>query len=399
MSGINASFSLNFPTVSEVMRIAALEDPVSHNLQITQCYSELSHTLSRRTGPGANWCTFATWASKQAGQSIRKEDLALAMERLLQDASGAAQPAEEVARQARLMGAQRNLNEIREAARKALRLNLSLAVDRASDAVGRGNLKVFSEIGYEFARFLATFLQDAEPRPDELTNFCAALRPGEPPDGQRYLIQAFAHYYRSFFAAEAKTRAELLFLANLEIGLHEQTRLQPEIAEALDAGFVDAAQFTRLLITAIFPFSGWLTVSQWIARRLLGRATPYDRAVQATLADTRLQMRRALTESLMTIRFPPDRLIRLGTDLSGGFPEALRQPADLELCALLVQIDPTPDSLLDSGTQDWANLPDRLHFISDLFRCYQEDARLFEAPFSPEQVEVLKAGKVPQGRL
>ena len=63
------------PPATEVERIAALPDPVLRNLQITQCYHELAACLPGRTGPGANWCTFATWASKQAGQTIRKEDL------------------------------------------------------------------------------------------------------------------------------------------------------------------------------------------------------------------------------------------------------------------------------------------------------------------------------------
>ena len=71
------------PTVADVDRIAALADPVLRNLQITQCYCELSRAFAARTGGApANWCTFATWASKQAGQTIRKEDLARTFERL-----------------------------------------------------------------------------------------------------------------------------------------------------------------------------------------------------------------------------------------------------------------------------------------------------------------------------
>src|SRR3954451_19338809 len=63
------------PTVADVERIAALGDPVVRNLQITQCYCELSRTFAGLTGGGpANWCTFATWASRQAGETIRQED-------------------------------------------------------------------------------------------------------------------------------------------------------------------------------------------------------------------------------------------------------------------------------------------------------------------------------------
>jgi hypothetical protein len=68
------------PTISDVARIAALTDPVLGNLQITQCYHELALVQMERTGCWANWCTFATWASKQAGQTIRKEDLGRVLE-------------------------------------------------------------------------------------------------------------------------------------------------------------------------------------------------------------------------------------------------------------------------------------------------------------------------------
>src|SRR5262249_19104655 len=64
------------PSVSEVDEIAAAADPVLRNLRITLAYHDLSAALSARLGPGANWCTFATWASRQAGHTIRGEDLA-----------------------------------------------------------------------------------------------------------------------------------------------------------------------------------------------------------------------------------------------------------------------------------------------------------------------------------
>ena len=72
-----------------------------------------------------------------------------------------------------------------------------------------------------------------------LERFLDGLRPGDPPDGQRYLRQAFAHYERQRVERDPKAHAELGVLANLEIGLHEQTRLQPQIREALDAAVRD----------------------------------------------------------------------------------------------------------------------------------------------------------------
>ena len=59
------------PTVDDVTRITEVADPVIRNLQITECYSRLAVGIAQRTYPCANWCTFATWASKQAGATIR----------------------------------------------------------------------------------------------------------------------------------------------------------------------------------------------------------------------------------------------------------------------------------------------------------------------------------------
>src|SRR5512134_2888429 len=71
------------PTIDDVACIAALQDPVLRNLSITLCYHRLARVLVERTGLQANWCTYATWASKQAGQTIRKEDLARTLQAYL----------------------------------------------------------------------------------------------------------------------------------------------------------------------------------------------------------------------------------------------------------------------------------------------------------------------------
>ncbi len=68
------------PSLAELDAIVRRAEPVTRNLGITQAYHELSAGLAARTGPAANWCTFATWASKQAGQTIRGQDLARALE-------------------------------------------------------------------------------------------------------------------------------------------------------------------------------------------------------------------------------------------------------------------------------------------------------------------------------
>jgi hypothetical protein len=106
----------------------------------------------------------------------------------------------------------------------------------------RGNKKVFEEIGREFARFLDAFRDDTKSDPDKMARFCAGLRPGEPPDGQRLLGEAFSAYCEARFETDAQQKPELMLLANLQAGFHEQIRLQAEIAEALNTSLANSKE-------------------------------------------------------------------------------------------------------------------------------------------------------------
>jgi hypothetical protein len=226
----------DIPTISEVERIAALADPVLRNLQITQCYHELALGLANRTDGSANWCTFATWASKQAGQTIREEDLGRLLKASVESEGAALQAAQDMRAPIHRKGSQPGIEEILKLIWKAY--DPQAAFDRSSAAVARGNLKVFIEIAREFAHFYAECLPGPVYVAQNIAHFVEQLHPGDPPDGQRYLQQAFSHYYQALFTEDEKARVELLLLANLEIGFHEQTRLQPEINEALEAPII-----------------------------------------------------------------------------------------------------------------------------------------------------------------
>ena len=307
---------------AEVEQIAAMSDPVVRNLRITECYSRLAAAVDV---PGANWCTFATWASRQAGRTIRGEDLLYRL-------------------QAELRHDAELLHPIRSFWRWLLRRGLLRpdtwfgklhtpfdAFELAGDAVARGNLKVFAEIGLMFARWL-----------DD----------GVPPTDPALLRQAFARY-------GPDAAAEQIVLANLEIGLHEQTRLDPQIREALDA--------------AVAP-----------QRRLL--AWPLQRKL------TQLS-RHVITESLMVLTLP-GALLSLGRNL-----EAPGEVADPELRELMARYEPVPPALDDCGANDWSVLAERMHYIVHLFRAYHEDGTLASPPFTAAQVERMRAGAVPDGEL
>lgn len=384
------------PTTSDVERIAALSDPVLRNLHITACYHQLACALAERTGLEANWCTFATWASKQAGQTIRKEDLARTLKTLLGDEKEV-QEAERLVAIMRRIGVRLNRRNLIELMWKATDPEGAFA--HSSDAVGRGNLKVFAEIGYQFARFYAACLPDTSYDQANIERFTAELRPGPPPEGQEYLRQAFQNYYQALFETQPKPRSELLLLANLRIGYHEQTRLQPEIVEALEAPVISPRTFTQNLLKAYYSNAIWMANAVQVILRRLGRLVGFDAFVEDYLTVARRQAQFLVTDLMMTIELPPHLQLHLGQDLKVGFPPVLGQLSNPDLTVLLFLIDPTPNNLKDSGAKYWVDLPDRIHFIADMFRCYHTSAELFDPPFAPEQIAALQEGRLPSGRL
>ena len=149
------------PSAEDVKRIAAVTDPVIRNLRITECYSRLAAAMARRTYACANWCTFATWASKQAGATIRGEDMLDDLRRELGQDGELLHPIQSLWRILLRRGLlQRNTWLGREIAGLHTPFD---AFQLASDAVAEGNLKVFSEIGLAFADYLAQCPPDALP--------------------------------------------------------------------------------------------------------------------------------------------------------------------------------------------------------------------------------------------
>lgn len=383
---------MSVPTVTEVDAIAEIADPVLRNLRITQCYHELSNAVVARVSPGANWCTFATWASRQAGQTIRGEDFAQATAAIL----GSPEVAEQLATVARLAAlhiGEGALGGLAPAIHRVL--DPRAALRRAADAVAVGNRKVFVEIGREFARWLSTAASGGAPTPEATVAFCAALRPGDPPEGQRLLREAFTVYGDACREPNAAARAPLLLLANLLIGLHEQTRLQPEIRASLDAT-LDADATRAEILLLVFP-GEWLRIRAQLAR-VMGHPLPADVAVNALVAAVCRRMREVITELLMTLHFP-GAVIQLGRDVRGEFPPELRHIEHVRLRTLLTSIDPTPDATAQSGATDWADLSERMHFIADLFRCWHAHTELFAPPYTADQVAAIRQGRLPTGEL
>src|SRR5262245_27830546 len=377
------------PSVEDVRRIAAIENPVVRNLEITYCYSRLSAALAT-SGGGANWCTFGTWASRQAGSTIRGEDLLGHLELRLGEGRSLLHPFATAWRRLLRRG-------LFQPGARIGRLTGELhtpfdAFERASECVARGNLKVFEEIGLEFARYLEECPPGDPPDRRRFDAFVEKLRPGDPPDGQRYLRQAFARYERRRLEQEPKARAELAVLANLEIGFHEQTRLQPEIRDALDAASATKEDLGRRALLALFP-----SAARW------GPATRPAAAITGVLAGSVQQeagrlAREVITDSFMVLSLP-GRVLELGAHLPDVFPDELHHPASPDLVELLARFEPAPPAPDDCGAREWSELDQRMHYIAHLFRAFHLRRELSDEPFTAEQVDAFSRGVVPDGQL
>ena len=381
-------------TIEKIDSIASSADPVLRNLLITQSYSELSASFAKNMGTSVNWCTFATWASKQAGQTIRHEDLQRTLQNLLKQEPAVEAALSLVATLARKSGARESFEQLRNSAMGTL---VSHAANHAAEAVSRGNKKVFEEIAREFCRFITSCFGDTTYDKTHIDSFCQQLKPGLPPHGQEYLAKGFTCYYQALFETDLREKTQLNLLANLYIGFHEQNRLQPEIAEALNAP-VDADKLKSILLNKLFSSATWWTKMRLFFQRVFGSSLS-DKAVEALVQLVQPRLRMVLTAHLMTLTLPPDNRLQLGRDLLVSFPIDLLELTNANLLALLTALDPTTNSVLESGASDWANLSERMHYIADLFRCYHQSTDLFDAAFTTAQIEAMKSGRVPDGKL
>ncbi|MCL4709437.1 hypothetical protein KJ068_30175 [bacterium] len=379
------------PSVAEVARIVALDNRVIRNLEITECYSRLSQAMQTRTGAAANWCTFATWASRQAGSTIRGEDLLSRLERHLGHKASWLAPLQTLYR----MLLRKGLFEPDTKLGKAVsEIHTPFdAFEAASEAVARGNLKVFEEIGREFARFMATVPADAKHDSEEFRAFAAAFRPGPPPEGQDYLKEAFAYYQQQRHEADPTIRAAGILLANLKIGLHEQTRLQPQIAAAVDAPLTTVVDLGGRVLRILFPRSReWsqmrqrtaVSVIDWLAAKLQTVAGKITREV--------------VTEAMMVLALP-NVVLSLGRNLEAPVPPVFSGTLPQQLEGFVREYDPCAPGASDCGAKDWCNLRQRMHYILHLFRAYAEENTLFSRPFTDEQVARFRAGIVPDGEI
>jgi hypothetical protein len=364
----------SYPSVADINAISSIKDPVARNLAITQGYSDLSNGLGELLGKeNANWSTFATWASKQAGVSIRQEDLPKFLTDAFKASGAVGEKLSQVDDVLRKLGLPAlPLGDIAGAAQQSL--------NNVSKAIADGNQFVFKEVGQEFSRFIDTFKNDTHFDAAKVDKYLAEFPADKP-----LLKEAFGTYAKAMFEQDPNKKAEMMLLANDKIGLHEQTQLQPFIEKALNTAVKDT--FKNILSQSIDAGINSLPFGAKQAAQLLKRTGIVDAAVNPLVDALAGAFRRFSTEHMMKLAVPGGAL-KLGNDLPPPagmekdiFPPHLRTIENPELKALLGKLDRSQDSLRGTAAKDWGRLDERMNYIVDLFRSRNSDPRLFDPPF------------------
>jgi hypothetical protein len=229
--------------------------------------------------------------------------------------------------------------------------------------------------------------------PQAVEPLAGTLKPGvTEKGGQRLLRSALLHYAAALREHDGHRRAELMLLANGQVGLHEQIRLQPFIAGSIDAPIRDTL------------YDGLDGIVRSLPRLLRAEAAAIVSRLFHPVADlAEKSWREFATKDLITLSLPDGTLV-LGEDLPaprGGplYSEVLERIDDTELAGLLLQFGADRPNGVGSGAMNWTELSSRMRYILDLFRSRQRDESLLEQPFTDAQRAAILAGRPVKGKL
>lgn len=374
---------------TDLAEIAGIEDgrATLRNLLITQRYHDLSLCLQETIGgDDANWSTFATWASKTAGENIRGDEVPGFVRDLV--ARGTRHQQHDM-----LASAVRYLVPGFVIDRTAIGKAARVALADVSRHIAGGNREVFAESAPVFAGFCGLKGADGVIEDDAFDRFLAGLRPGPVErSGQGELRRALTAYRKAMRTDDPALRARLMLMGNVLIGFHEQARLQPWIQRAMEAPVADTlVAGLRDTVRDVLPRG----LDEWALRELHG-------AIESFAAALEQEWNEIAGRYFMSLALPGGKRLVLGADippLPGGatFPALLVTIADpAALVRLIGRFDRSNDDGGGTASHDWAVLGDRMNFILNLFRSRQCEADLFDQPFSDRQRAEIEEHRVPK---
>lgn len=369
----------SYPNAANIARIAAMQDPVARNQAITQGYSDLSAAMGSLLGTdNANWATYATWASKQAGVAIAGDPRAQALQNFATTAYN--QMADEMRRHGLTPPPlEQFINDVANDANSNI-----------SQAIADGNQAVFAEIGPKFAAFVQTFGGATQYNQAQVDAFITQNFPPDPqhtpgsaldsgPTGP--VANAFRLYAQAQFETNPDRKAELMCQANAMVGQHEQAVLQPYIERALNAPLEAVTrQVERRGAEAI------AALPDGIGKTVEELAFIVGHEIVNHVRDAMQPASRAVVTQLLMELSLPNETLHLGQDLplapgqSSPFPPAL-STLDPDTQALLDTVGAGGSSLAGTGAMDWASYEQRMRYIATMFRSRQQDPSLFRPPF------------------
>jgi hypothetical protein len=413
------------PSIEEIANDDA--NPVLRNLRITLAYYDVSQRLAARTGGDViNWCSMACWSSKSVGTYIRSEELPPGLRAVLASHGDVNARVSEVAPGV----AHHAADHLERVAREVL--------GDVSQYLVIGNKIVFAEVGSVFNAFADRFPAKADRDDRALDEFVATLAPGDaepdrvtvdpstgrlttaPQGGQGWLASAARHYYEAAFTPDPKCRAELVLLGNGEIGMHEQTRLDPYLSGSLDACVEDVV--SNRWKTALLDRVVESDTRGRLEARLMEILSDLAPRLATAFED-------AATRTMMSLQLP-GQLVHMGHDLRAplGSPLYPTIVEDLENAALRdvfqkfscletgvphaagfagrlreirddIEQDLEGPVAFGTAASDWTRYPQRMRFILPLFRSRHQTMSLLGKPFTDEQIDSIRQGLVPSGPL
>ena len=352
-----------------IRQIIGLEsDPARRNLLITQSYHDLATALSLALGQqNANWCHFACWASCTAGTFIRNEQIPGLFRSLIEKSRGYRETTERLAN---------DIDDLPVEGHITLGELIGGIAANISTCITQGNLAVYSELAPLFSLMIEQLPPSHIPAAEKLAAIQSTLKEGDTPSGgQQLLRDAVANYFKAQVTSDPAEKAQVILLANAQVGLHEQIRLQPYIQKSLAALFEESIEALHHNLTTPRPKN--------LKRRL------YLAVLHLMLhpLEGKLQelWEKLATDILMTLKVP-DETLRLGKPLPPPrglplYPAALSEIRHEELRHLLLNYDALTMKKREVAAKDWTRLEERMCYILNLFRSRQQVATLFQPPF------------------
>ncbi len=374
-------------STDHVQAVLGIKDKVLRNYWVTQTYADLSAGLGTLLGTDtANWCTFATWASRTVGRNLRGEELPVWLQRRVVMSNGMMGLAREASGGVRAIHSETRLNRILpEHASDALRKHFGVC----AESLSKGNTEVFREIAPVASIFLGSFGgADAVDPAVARRRVLKACEMATEFEGVNHLHAGFSLWCDALSEPDATRRSQMTLAGSLELGAHEQNHLQVPIAGSMEMGLDQSIDLLKERLEEWLDFPPALKESIDEALHPLGRALG--------------QRWGELMTELLGIVETPDGTLRLDHDVP-PLPGEPFVPSDLEpivvdaLTDLLGRFDKADQRGRGSRAEDWVNLGDRMNFISNFFVTRHHRRELFEPPLSPEHLAEIEADRAPVG--